>query len=71
MILNPKSKFGLRILEKHGTEWVLIKKYDSYHMSKRPGPWGRVQPAEGTEFEERWIHLQDDPNFIIVRLQKG
>jgi hypothetical protein len=69
VILHPKSKFGFLITEKYGTEWVLIKKYDSYYMSKRPGPWGRVQPIEGTEFDERWIHLHDDPNFFIARKQ--
>ena len=69
MILQPKTRFGMQILEKYGTEWVLIRKYDSYYASKRSGPWGKIQPIDGSEFEERWIHLHDDQHFIIVRKQ--
>jgi hypothetical protein len=67
MILQAKSKFGAHILEKFGTEWVLIKRANSYYMAKKPGPWGLIQPVDSTQFEERWIHLVDDKNFEIVR----
>ena len=70
MLLAPKTKFGLRILEMYGNEWVLIRKYDSYYASKRPGPWGKIQPVDGSEFGERWIHLTDDQHFVIVRKQQ-
>ena len=69
MILQPKTRYGLQILEKYGNEWVLVKKVDSYYSSKRPGPWGKIQPIDGTQFEERWIHLTDDQHFVIVRKQ--
>jgi ATP-dependent DNA ligase len=67
MILQPKTLYGQQILKKHGIEWVLIRKYDSYYSSKRPGPWGKIQPVEGSEFSERWIHLHDDQHFVIKR----
>lgn len=54
----------------YGNEWVLIRKYDSYYASKRPGPWGKIQPVDGSEFGERWIHLTDDQHFVIVRKQQ-
>jgi hypothetical protein len=67
MIIQPKTRYGHQILEKYGNEWVLIRKYDSYYSSKRPGPWGKIQPVEGTEFEERWIHLHEDQHFVIIK----
>lgn len=67
MFLQAKSKFGSQILEKYGNEWVLIRRADSYYMAKRPGPWGLIQPINGTQFEERWMHLVDDRNFQIVK----
>jgi ATP-dependent DNA ligase len=67
MILQPKTLYGQQILKKQGIEWVLIRKYDSYYSSKRPGPWGKIQPVEGSEFGERWIHLHDDQHFVIKR----
>lgn len=66
MTLQPKTRYGAQILHKYGNEWVLIRRKDSYYASKRPGPWGVIQPVQGTEFEERWIHLTDDQHFFIV-----
>jgi len=67
MILQPKTRYGHQILEKYGHEWVLIRKYDSYYSSKRPGPWGKIQPIDGSEFDERWIHLHEDQHFVIIK----
>lgn len=67
MILQPKTRFGAQILEKYGNEWVLIRTRDSYYSSKRPGPWGKIQPVDGSEFGERWIHLHDDQHFTVMR----
>jgi hypothetical protein len=67
MRLQPKTKYGVQILEKYGNEWVLIRRRESYYASKRPGPWGIIQPVDGTEFEERWIHLIEDQHFNITR----
>jgi aromatic ring-opening dioxygenase LigB subunit len=65
MILQPKSRFGQQFLELYGNEWVLIRKMDSWHSSKRPGPYGFVQQVEG--LKTFFIHLVDDPHFLIQR----
>ena len=67
MILQPKSAKGWRLLQKHGNEWLLIKKQPSVHFSDRPGPWAMVQPLEGDDMDVRWIHLSEDRDFVIVR----
>ncbi len=65
MFLEPKTLYGQQILKKYGNEWMLIRKYDSYYSSKRPGPWGHIQPLN--ELYTRWIHLHDDQHFVIKR----
>lgn len=67
MILQPKTRFGQQILEQYGNEWALIRKRDAYYASKRPGPWCLIQPIDGSEFGERWIHYNDDQHFVIER----
>jgi hypothetical protein len=65
MILQPKTCFGLKFLELYGNEWVLIRKSDTYHSAKRPGPWGYIQQVDG--LKTFFIHLADDPHFLIQR----
>jgi len=65
MILQPKSLYGQRFLEMYGTEWVLIRKSDSYYAAKRPGPWGFVQQVDG--LKTFFLHLAEDPHFLIQR----
>lgn len=65
MILQPKTRFGQQFLELYGSEWVLLKKQDVYYASKRPGPWGFIQQVDG--LKTFFIHLSDDPHFLIKR----
>lgn len=66
MILQPRSKFGQQILEQYGTEWVLIRRSASTHLTNKPGPWYFIQPLEGDDADTRWIHAHEDPNFEVV-----
>ena len=65
MFLQPKSRYGLKFLELYCSEWVLIRKSDSYYSAKRPGPWGHIQQVDG--LKNIFIHLADDPHFLIQR----
>ena len=65
MFLQPKSLYGHRFLELYGNEWVLIRKSDGWYSSKRPGPWGFVQQVDG--LKTFFLHLADDPHFVIIR----
>ena len=65
MFLQPKSRYGLKFLELYGNEWVLIRKSDSYYSAKRPGPWAHIQQVDG--LKNIFIHLADDPHFLIQR----
>lgn len=49
----------------YGTEWVLIRKSDTYFSAKRPGPWGFVQQVDG--LKTFYLHLAEDGNFLIKR----
>jgi len=68
MILQPKTKFALALIEKWGPHWILCRKQDSIYFSPKPGPWALVQPPQGIECDSRWIHMKDDKHFQIVRL---
>ena len=65
MILLPKTRYGYQFLELYGNEWVLIRKFDSYYSSKRPGPWGFVQQVDG--LKNFFLHLAEDTHFLIKR----
>ena len=65
MILQPKTKYGLQFLQMYGSEWVVIRKMNSWYSSKRPGPWGYVQQVDG--LKTFFLHLADDPHFVIKR----
>ena len=65
MILQPKTKYAHQFLQMHGNEWVLIRKFDSYYSSDRPGPWGFVQQVDG--LKTFFLHLAEDAHFLIQR----
>jgi len=65
MRLQPKTKYGLQFLQMYGIEWVLIRKLNTHYSSKRPGPWGYVQQVDG--LKTFYLHLADDPHFVIQR----
>lgn len=65
MILQPKTRYSQQFLQLYGNEWVLIRKVDSWHSAKRPGPWGFVQQLRG--LKTFYIHLLEDQHFLIQR----
>ena len=68
MIVEGKTLKGKNRIRELGNEWLLIRTAETVHFAQRPGPWGLVFPAKGTQDQSRWIHLHDDPDFNIIKM---
>lgn len=73
--LSAKSKKGENKLKSNGELWFVIAKTDTILFKPgEPGPWAMLTPkkietSQPTIIIPIWVHLLNDPDFIITNLK--
>jgi len=63
ILLEGISLKGKNRVREHGSTWMIKDVWEQVSFSNIPGPWIRVEAADGNG---RWIHISQDKDFRII-----
>ncbi len=65
--LRGKTRHGKNRVFELGSQWNIVKTAESVLFSDKRGPWALVEPVEDDPENNRWILLEGDTDFEVVK----